>query len=234
MTLQLFRGRRQRRTAALWLFAVGALVGLGLLAVAPGTASAHERRTVGPYTFVVGFLNEPAFEGDTNGIDLRITRTAGEEPVEGAEKTLQAEVVVGGSTLPLELRPRFRQPGAYNGEFVPTRPGAYLFRFSGTIDGQPVNESFESGPGRFNDVQAVGPLQFPDKVSSGVEVQRALAAADSRANTAMILGGIGLLAGLAGLVLAAWALASRRGAPSAVGAGTPSSRPAAVAPQERL
>ncbi len=215
------------------LLTVGAVIGLAVLTVGPGTASAHERRAVGPYTFVVGFLNEPAFEGETNGIDLRITRTAGEEPVEGAEKTLKAEVVVGGSTLPLELRPRFRQPGAYNGEFVPTRPGAYTFRFSGTIDGQPVNETFESGPGRFNDVQAVGPLQFPDKVPSGVELQRALAAADSRANTATILGAVGLVAGLAGLALAAWALASRRRAPGAT-AAAPSARPAAAAPQERL
>src|SRR5919199_1216477 len=195
------------------LLTVAALVGLGLLAVAPGTASAHDRRAVGPYTFVVGFLNEPAIEGETNGIDLRIARTAGEEPVEGAEKTLRAEVVVGGNTLPLELRPRFRQPGAYNAEFVPTRPGAYIFRFSGTVDGQAVNETFESGPGRFNDVQAVGPLQFPDKVPAGVELQRALAAADSRANTATLLGLVGLVAGLAGLALAAWALASRRRVP---------------------
>src|SRR5215212_8140770 len=192
------------------LMAVGSLLGMGLLLVGPGTARAHERRAVGPYTFVVGFLKEPAFEGEANGIDLRIMRTGSEEPVDGADKTVKAEVVVGPSTLPLELRPRFRQPGAYNAEFVPTRPGAYSFRFTGTLEGQPVNETFESGPGRFNDVEAVAPLQFPDKVPAGVELQRALAAADSRANTATVLGGLGLLAGVAGVVLAAWALASRR------------------------
>src|SRR6185436_10982538 len=127
--------------------------------VGPGTASAHERRAVGPYTFVVGFLSEPAFEGDTNGIDLRIMRSGSEAPVEGADKTVKAEVVVGPSVLPLELRPRFREPGAYNAEFMPTRPGTYSFRFTGTVEGQAVSETFESGPGRFNDVEAVAPLQ---------------------------------------------------------------------------
>src|SRR5205085_9968827 len=100
------------------LLTVGTLLGLGLLLVGPGTASAHERRAVGPYTFVVGFLREPAFEGETNGIDLRIMRTGSETPVEGADKTVKAEVVVGPSILPLEVRPRFRCPGPYNAELV--------------------------------------------------------------------------------------------------------------------
>jgi hypothetical protein len=216
------------------LMVVGMLLGLGLGLVNPGTASAHDRRAVGPYTFVVGFLKEPAFEGETNGIDLRILRTGSEDPVEGADRTVKAEVVVGGSILPLELRPRFRQPGAYNAEFVPTRPGAYSFRFTGTVDGQPVNETFDSGPGRFNDVEAVGPLQFPDKVPAGVDLQRALAAADSRANAATLLGGLGLAAGLAGVALAAWALASRRRAPAVDAPTAAPARRTPAATQERL
>ena len=212
-----------------------ALASLGLALVAPGTASAHERRAVGPYTFVVGFLKEPAFEGDTNGIDLRVSRTDNDAPVEGLDKTLKAEVIVGGSRLPLELHPRFRQPGAYNGEFVPTRPGSYVFQFSGTVEGQPVNEVFESGPGRFNDVQAVAPLQFPDKVPSGVELQRALAAAEGRAAAATILGVVGLVAGVAGLLLAAWALASRRRVSAVAAPGaTGGARPTPATPLERL
>src|SRR5438270_13423837 len=216
------------------LMAAASLLGLALLLAGPGTASAHERRAVGPYTFVVGFLKEPAFEGETNGIDLRIMRTGSETPVEGADKTVKAEVVVGPGVLPLELRPRFREPGAYNAQFVPTRPGAYSLRFTGTVDGQPVNETFESGPGRFNDVEAVAPLQFPDRVPAGVELQRALAAADSRANTAMLLGGLGLLAGIAGVALAGWALASRRRLPSGAAPAAAPPRAAPAVSQERL
>jgi len=215
--------------------AVALLTGLALVATGPGAADAHERRTVaGEYTFVVGFLKEPAFEGETNGIDLRVTRAGTDEPVEGLEKTLRAEVIVGGNVLPLELRPRFRQPGAYNGEFVPTRPGSYIFRFTGTVEGRPVDERFESGPGRFDDVKAVGPLQFPDKVPSGVELQRALAAAESRAATATVLAVVSLALGAAGLLLAAWAVRARRPLREATAAPASGGRPAPAGPPERL
>jgi hypothetical protein len=218
------------------LVGVVLLAGLALGFLAPASASAHERRTVaGDYTFIVGFLKEPAMEGDTNGIDLRVS-TSGDQPVEGLERTLKAEVIVGGASLPLELKPRFRTPGAYNADFVPTRPGGYIFHFSGSVDGKPVDERFESGPGRFNDVEAVAPLQFPDKVPTGVELQRALAAAEGRAATATTLATIGLVAGLAGLALAAWALLSRRRAPAptAAGAAPSATRPTPAASQERL
>src|SRR5262249_15821815 len=128
-----------------------------------------------------------------------------------------------------------RVPGAYNAEFVPTRPGPYSFHFTGTIEGKPVNETFESGPGRFNDVEAVGPLQFPDKVPSGVELQRAVAAAESRASTATTLGAIGLAVGLVGVLLAGWALASRRRAASAAAASPATSgRVTPATSRERL
>lgn len=50
---------------------------LGLLlagTIAPGTASAHERRDLagGKYQAVVGFLVEPAYEGEPNGLDLTV------------------------------------------------------------------------------------------------------------------------------------------------------------------
>jgi hypothetical protein len=216
------------------LTAVG-LLGVSLAFIAPGAASAHERRTVaGDYTFVVGFLKEPAFQDETNGIDLRVTKN-GDEPVEGLDKTLKAEVVVGPNALPLELRPRFRVPGAYNGEFVPTRPGTYSFHFTGTIEGKAVNETFESGPGRFNDVEAVAPLQFPDKVPSGVDLQRAVAAAEGRASTATTLAAIGGAVGLLGVLLAVWSLASQRRAPSTAGTSPAStSRASPATSQERL
>ena len=197
-----------------------------LMILSPTGALAHERRTVaGDYIFIVGFLKEPAFEGETNGLDLRVLRATDEQPVEGLESTLKAEVAVGPSAMPLSLRPRFRQPGAYNGEFVPTRSGGYTYRFTGTVEGRPVNEVFESGPGRFSDVQAVAPLQFPDKVPAVADLQRATAVAESRAASASLLAGAGLLVGLLGLVVAGWALVSRRSAPHAAAPGAARSTP---------
>jgi hypothetical protein len=65
-------------------FAIAAIM---LLAMAPGIASAHEKRQVGAFTFVVGFINEPAIVDQPNSIDLTIT-DASNQPVTGVEKTL--------------------------------------------------------------------------------------------------------------------------------------------------
>tara|TARA_B100000029_G_C17548264_1_gene949216 strand:- start:552 stop:1571 length:1020 start_codon:yes stop_codon:yes gene_type:complete len=48
-----------------------------LFAVTAGSVMGHEARDVGNYKFVVGFISEPAFEGLKNGLDFRITKTAG-------------------------------------------------------------------------------------------------------------------------------------------------------------
>ena len=42
-------------------------------------ASAHEGRQVGDYNFVVGFLREPAYEGQLNAVSLIVTRIADDE-----------------------------------------------------------------------------------------------------------------------------------------------------------
>src|SRR5436190_24251861 len=102
--------------------ALAALVIVGTSHV-PG-ASAHERRTVaGKYTFVVGFLNEPALIDQPNGIDLRISNAQSGDPVEGVEKTLKADLVVGGATRTVDLRSRFGMKGAYTADLIPTKTG---------------------------------------------------------------------------------------------------------------
>jgi len=143
-----------------------------------GTAYAHERRNVGPYQFVVGFLGEPAFAGQVNGVDLTITDPrSNNKPVEGVEKTLTVDVFAGGlaRALSLPVRSRFGLPGKYAADFVPTRAGAFTFVFRGKVESTDVNEKFESGPGRFNDVESTDKLQFPDKVPSGADLSNRLA-----------------------------------------------------------
>ncbi len=141
------------------------------------TALAHERRNVGPYQFVVGFIGEPAFAGTLNAVDLRITDTRANKPVEDVEKTLGVEVFHGGLTTPLalSLRARFNQPGAYAADFVPTREGSYTFRFKGKIESLDVDERFESGPNRFDEVKSMAALEYPERVLSGSELNRRLA-----------------------------------------------------------
>ena len=45
------------------------------------TVFAHGRTQVGDYELVIGFRNEPAYQGEPNGLDLSVTNTATNEPV---------------------------------------------------------------------------------------------------------------------------------------------------------
>ncbi len=119
----------------------GAAVLLAVLL--PLTAAAHEHREVagGQYELTVGFLDEPAFVGEKNGLSLRVVRpaaaggapTAGAAtedagtPVEGLIGTLQAEVMFGDQRMPLPLLPAFGDPGHYTSYFFPSTPGGYTF-----------------------------------------------------------------------------------------------------------
>ena len=169
-------------------------------------ALAHERREVGPYVFVAGFLTEPAFAGAVNGVDLRVSdpRTSPATPVEGLQETLRVEVFHAGLTTPLRLsfRARFGQPGAYAADFVPTRAGGYTFRITGTIGDLNVDERFESGPGRFNDVESQAALQYPDRVPAGAELSESLAEIRSVSEQTRLVALGALLLGAVALALA--------------------------------
>lgn len=137
-------------------------------------ALAHERRQVGPYQLVVGFLTEPAFAGAVNGVDLRVTdtRVTPAKNVEGLQDTVSVDVFHGGLATPLSLkiRARFGQPGAYAADFIPTRAGSYRFVLKGKIEQQDLNETFESGPGRFDEAKDATALQYPEKVPAAADL----------------------------------------------------------------
>ncbi len=66
------------RTGAIILAVV-----VGILAGTLATrVSAHEGRDVGDYNFVVGFLREPAYEGQLNAVSLVVTKTSTEDAME--------------------------------------------------------------------------------------------------------------------------------------------------------
>lgn len=180
------------------------------LGIFASPAAAHEQRMVGPYTFVVGWIAEPAVAGQSNGLDLTVTQTAGGTPVEGLAKALTAEVIVGGNAArrTLELAADRDQPGHYTAGFVPTRTGDYTFHLTGTIGATKItkitkiDERFESGPGRFESVSDVATLQFPDRLPSASDVTTELAAANTKLTIALVLGGVALVVSIAGLATA--------------------------------
>lgn len=135
-----------------------------LFAAAP--AAAHEHRAVPGtnYVFVVGFEHEPAIVGAPNALSLRATKTmqdATDEPALGLDKILTVDVKKDGSQKTLELHRVKGAPGMYAADLVPTRPGTYTFVIHGTVGDRTIEETFESGEGRFSDVVALDDIGFP-------------------------------------------------------------------------
>ena len=188
----------------------GAFAALLLFVLVPGPALAHERRDVGKLQLVVGWLTEPAIIGEPNGIDLRITDKASGQPVEGADKTLEATVAFGGGQpKELPLRARFGMKGAYPADIIPTRAGAYVFTFAGTVGDETVDQKFESGPGRFSEVEDATKLQFPEAVPYAGETARQVQAAEARDAQATTLAYLGIGLGVVGTLVGLAALLRR-------------------------
>ena len=166
-------------------------------------ALGHERRAVGPYTFVVGWLNEPAYVNLLNSLDLTVTETNGAKAVEGLDKTLKADLAIGGSTTaqPLTLAARFGLPGKYSGYVMPTKVGDYRFHITGTIGTMNIDEKFESGPGRFGSIESTDSLQYPQKVVANSDLAARLDQLQTLVIAGIVLGGLALLASAAGLVV---------------------------------
>jgi hypothetical protein len=160
--------RRTFLHSGVLLLAAGALAaGSGF-----GIASAHEHRTVGDYTFVVGFLNEPAVQDELNAVSVRITEPApadatpapGEDEVAETPVTdleLTVEVIIGDQKVSLPMEPKYGDPGHYVAYFIPTQPGDYSFHVTGDIDGQAIDETFTAGPETFSTVIPRSDLEFP-------------------------------------------------------------------------
>src|SRR2546422_11518924 len=71
-------------------------------------------------------------------------------------------------------------PGEYNSSLIPTRPGTYAFRFTGSIKGQNVDETFTSSDHTFNNVENPATVQFPAKDPSNGELAAKLSNLDPR------------------------------------------------------
>lgn len=106
-------------------------------------------------------------------------------------------------------------PGHYLAEFIPTATGDYSVRFIGDIEGVAVDETFQSGPETFDTVQPADPIQFPNVLPSGRELENATrgaldtartaesSASDAAgtANLAIILAIVGISAGIVGIAV---------------------------------
>ena len=203
----------------------GALATVALLALAlPGTALAHERRTIanGKYDVVVGWNVEPTYAGQMNGATIRVMDAGTTTPVTGADKSLKLAIIQGASTQSFPLTPVFGQDGLYIANVVPTRVGDYRFVFTGTINGDAVNETFDSADGKFDTVQSASAVEFPVQLGDPAQNAAALQAAQSDAQSARTLAIVGIVVGVLGVLvgLGAWLLRPKSNSASVAGATT--------------
>lgn len=183
--------------------ALGALIALLTLPLTFSTALAHGHVTAGDYELVIGFRNEPPYQGQPNGLDLIVTNTKTKEKVKGLETTLKAEIIRGDAKRELKVIAQWGKDGYYTAHMTPSEAGAYTWHIFGSINGMPLDVSLASGPGSFNNVEALSATAFPVVDATPAEL-----AAQTR--TALLVGAGGVVLGLAGLVVGLIGLRARR------------------------
>jgi hypothetical protein len=209
-----------------------------LIALPTGPAFAHGEARNGDLVLTIGFSVEPAFAGQPNAVQL-IVEHDGEPVIDLKPGDMQVEVSYGDETSePMDLSPAFffegdqlvfGEPGDYHADFVPSQPGKYTFHFTGTIDGEEVDEEMTSGPETFSVVEDVAAASFPEvtaptndelatridqestRAADGVAAAEAAAvSADDAASSARTLGMAGVVLGAIGIVIAIAALTATR------------------------
>ena len=161
-------------------------------------AFAHESITVGDYEIVYGWVNEPPIAGQLNGVEIFVNDTSGgtEQPVEEQiADSLVVELTYGGESKTLTLEPVFDAPGAFDATVIPTIPGVYSLKFSGTLGDTPVNAEVE-----LEEVQAADAVQFPGAASTtSADQNREAATADWLVWLILLLALVGIGLGVAAL-----------------------------------
>jgi hypothetical protein len=206
--------------------AVVAVLLVPLLAV---PASAHGEHKVANYTLEVGFGTEPGYAGVTNSVQVTISNNG--KPVTDA-KGLKVAVSTGDAEprqMPLEpyFGDDFGEPGDYRAFFIPTAPGAYTFKLTGSLGGKRIDQSYTSGKDGFDEIVDPSEAQYPAPEPTGSQlttrldretdrINAALAAdreaADSEVASARRMATLGLAVGALGLLaaIAVGVLALRR------------------------
>ncbi len=185
---------------------LSAAIGLAAVLLVAGAALArplsHERIVSGDYALTLGWLDEPPIVGMKNAALVEVATVKDNRPITGTEGTLTAQIVYGGKAKDLVLRPLEDQPGAYVGDFIPTRRGTYTLKVDGTINGQTIDVS--------NDIEEVvtpDSLSFPE---APADLQASITALQNDLSATRTFAIVGAALGTIGLVLAGVAIGRSR------------------------
>jgi hypothetical protein len=199
--------------------AVAAALAALLVPLLAVPASAHGEHKVDKYTFVVGFGTEPGYAGVTNSVQLIISNNG--KPVTDA-KGLKVAVSTGDAEpKEMALEPYFGEgwgeQGDYRAFFIPTAPGAYTFKVTGTLGGKKIDRSYTSAKDGFDEITDPAQVQYPVQEPTGSQLTTRLERESARLNSALAaerqeaddqvadarrLATIGLIVGALGLLAA--------------------------------
>lgn len=164
----------------------------GWLAAAP-LILAHESTTIGPYTLIVGWVNEPPIIGERNAILLIVSNTESGEPISGVEASLDAEVIYGGKTFRANLNPT-TTAGEYHLDLIPTVRGLYNLHLFGTIGDTEVELTLEP-----EEVFGADRLQFPEAEPDSFALEETIVNLEEQLQQTRTLAFVGIVVGILGI-----------------------------------
>ena len=197
MTTQLARNARM-----LFLWSTAVFLALIGLTQSSRTALAHTRVEVGPYAIVVGWLQEPPIVGERNALTIEISED--EQPVTGAEATLDVEVLYAGRTWRVNMNPT-ETPGLYTAVLFPTVRGVYTTRLFGTLPNADVDVELDP-----EEVLPASNLHFPEPLPDTIALQEQVDQLQADLQTARTWAFVGVGGGVLGIVLGLTALFRRQ------------------------
>jgi hypothetical protein len=172
-------------------YATAIAVAFGLILAAASAAAAHVVEQVGPYSVALGWLDEPAYVGAQNAVQVIVKDANGDPVADLASGDLTVVVSTGSQqTDAMPLDPSFDEDtglgrqGELLAWLIPTAPGDYTFHLTGSIHGQAVDETATSSDTTFDAVKGAADAEFPTKLPSLDELSTRADRLDSRIGTA--------------------------------------------------
>ena len=187
---------------------------MGALLV-PLIASAHQTTTDAGYDIEYGWINEPVIVNEPNAVVINITKhsdstdsSATEAPPADVDVSgLVIQAMYGGQTKTLKLQPLGEDtPGQFVAPMMPTVAGQYTIQLSGKIDGTDI-QTIQVQPEEANTPDLV---QFPSASDATTALTAQLSAAQAQAGTNQLIAIVGVVLGVIGTGLSAFALTRKR------------------------
>jgi len=164
-----------------------AVVAVLLVPLLAAPASAHGEHKVANYTLEVGFGTEPGYAGVTNSVQVMVRNNG--KPVTDI-KGLKVAVSTGDAEpRQMALEPYFGddfgEPGDYRAFFIPTAPGAYTFKLTGSLGGKKIDQSYTSIKDGFDEIVDPSEAQYPAPEPTGSQLTTRLDRETARINAAL-------------------------------------------------